>query len=144
MVFTKKTKLSVSKPPKDKALQKKCYDKIMKPSLDAYIFQLQTKADALGPDQSYAKMTFRNFLDVRIKLLGRWIFSGVSQQAYILTNQEFQASMRRRDAFVNKDIPQYSEYTKSEDKSNYLCSCSDPSKPIDPYGYHLLLTSCKL
>lgn len=38
------------KPPKDKTLQKICYDKIMKPSLDAYIFQLQTKADAPGPD----------------------------------------------------------------------------------------------
>ena len=47
------------KPPKDKTLQKICYDKIMKPSLDAYIFQLQTKADAPGPDllQKFAALT---------------------------------------------------------------------------------------
>ena len=50
-------------------------------------------------------------------------------------NQEFQASMCRRNTFLNKDIPQYSEHTKSDNKSKYLCSCSAPFTPIDPYGY---------
>ena len=31
------------KPPKEKTLQKVCYDKMMKPSLDAYTFQLQSR-----------------------------------------------------------------------------------------------------
>ena len=47
---------------------------------------------------------FQNYLDVCNKLSGRWIFSGVSQKTYVLTNQEFQASICRRNTFVNKDI----------------------------------------
>ena len=36
------------KPPTEKTLQKVCYDKMMKPSLEAYTFQLQVKADTPG------------------------------------------------------------------------------------------------
>ena len=61
------------KPPKEKTLQKVCYDKMMKPSLDAYNFQLQTKADIPGPDQHFAKTMFQNFLDLSNKLSGSWI-----------------------------------------------------------------------
>ena len=43
---------------------------------------------------------------------------------------------------MNKDIPQYSLHIQSDDKGNYLCSCSGPSKPIDRSGCHL--TSCKI
>ena len=50
--------------------------------------------------------------------------------------------MCRRNTFVNKDIPQYSLHIQSDDKGNYLCSCSGPSKPIDRSGCHL--TSCKI
>ena len=114
----------------------------MKTSLQTYTSQLQAKADTPGPDQHVAKTIFQNFLDVSNKLSGSWIFSGASQKAYILSNQEFQASMCRRNTFVNKDIPQHTVHIQSDDKSDYHCSCSGPSKPIDPYGYHL--TSCKV
>ena len=130
------------KPPKEKTLQKVCYDKMMKPALDAYTLQLQAKADAPGPDQHFAKIMFQNYLDVCNKLSGRWIFSGVSQKTYVLTNQEFQASICRRNTFVNKDIPQRNALIQGDDENDYLCSCSGLSKPIDPYGYHL--TSCKV
>ena len=113
------------KPPKEKTLQKVCYDKMMKPSLEAYTLQLQVKADAPGPDQHSAIIVFRNFLDVCNKYSGKWIFSGVSQKTYVLSNQEFQASICRRNAFVNKDIPQYYAHVQSDDNSNYQCSCSD-------------------
>ena len=115
---------------------------MMKPALDAYTLQLQAKADAPGPDQHFAKIMLQSYLDVRNKLSGRWIFSGVSQKTYVLTNQELQASICRRNAFVNKDIPQRNALIQSDDKNDYLCSCSGLSKPIDPYGYHL--TSCKV
>ena len=84
----------------------------------------------------------QNFLDVSNKLSGSWIFSGVSQKAYVLSNQEFQASICRRNTFVNKDIPQHSEHIQNDDKSDYFCACSGLLKHIDPYGYHL--TSCKV
>ena len=130
------------KPPKEKTLQKVCYDKMMKPALIAFHSQLQIEADSPGPNQQFAKTVFRNLLDVSNKFSGRWLFAGASQKSYIFSNQEFQASLCRRNTFVNKDIPQYSENIQSDVNTNYLCSCSGLSKPIDPYGYHL--TSCKV
>ena len=85
---------------------------MMKTSLHAYTSQLQTKADTPGPDQRLAKTMFQNFLDVSNKLSGRWIFSGVSQKTYVLSNQEFHASICRRNTFVNKDIPQHDRQSK--------------------------------
>ena len=130
------------KPPKEKTLQKVCYDKTMKPALTAFHSQLQIEADSPGPNQQFAKTAFRNLLDVSNKFSGRWLFAGASQKSYIFSNQEFQASLCRRNTFVNTDIPQYSENIQSDVNTNYLCSCSGLSKPIDPYGYHL--TSCKV
>ena len=56
---------------------------MMKTSLHAYTSQLQTKADAPGPYQRFAKTMLQSFLDVSDKLSGSWISSGVSQKTYI-------------------------------------------------------------
>ena len=64
----------------------------------------------------------------------------VSPKLFQMSNNEFVSALCRRNTFEDPMVPKRAPITSREDSSLFSCGCDGAarSKPIDPFGYHLV------